>query len=200
MATAASKHYDIKLIDGYQFDEVASALQKCIRRNLEYDACWWAFIIHESKYHKYVWKRLVIIASEDVGNANPDAAMLVSSLLYNYQFAITATNRSKNDALVFLFQAITYLCRSQKTREADSLVNLIRTEHAGGKHLDVPEFALDVHTKRGRQILGNWMDGTQDEVDARHRLWFDEYSKIEPDTGEDRYVAKLRKLKGASDD
>lgn len=65
------KPYEIKLINDYRFDEVASAMQKCIRRNLEYEACWWAYIIHESKYHKYVWKRLLIIASEDIGNANP---------------------------------------------------------------------------------------------------------------------------------
>lgn len=200
MATAASKPYEIKLINGYAFDEVASALQKCTRRNLEYEACYWAYILHESGYHKYAWKRVLIIASEDIGNATPDAAILVSSLLSNYQFAITGTNRKKNDALVFLFQAIIYLCRATKTREADSLVNLIRTEHTGGKLLPIPEFSLDFHTKRGRQILGNWQDGTQDEVDFRHKLWFDEYSKVEPDSGEDRYVAKLRKLKGASDE
>jgi replication-associated recombination protein RarA len=193
----STKPYEIKLINDYRFDEVASALQKCIRRNLEYNACYWAFVLHESGYHKYAWKRLLIIASEDVGNANPDAAVLVGTLLQNYQFAISATNRGKNDALVFMFQAIIYLCRSVKTREADSLVNLIRTEHAGGKLLEVPEFALDFHTKRGREALGNWQDGTQDEIDFRHRLWFDEYSKVEPDSGKDKYVDKLRKLKGA---
>lgn len=192
--------YEIRLINDYQFDEVASALQKCIRRNREYDACYWAFILHESGYHKYAWRRLLIISSEDIGNATPDAAILVSSLLYNYQFAISAANRNKNDALVFMFQAITYLCRATKTREVDNLVNLIRTEHAAGTLLPIPEFALDFHTKRGRQQLGNWQDGTQDEIDFRHKLWFDEYSKIEPDSGEDRYVDRLRKLKGASDD
>lgn len=196
----STKPYDIKLIDGYAFDEAASALQKCIRHNLEYDACYWAYILHESGYHKYVWRRLLIIASEDIGNAEPQAAVLTNSLLNSYQFAISATNRKKNDALVFIFQAIIYLCRSVKTREADSLVNLIRTEHAGGKLLEIPEFALDFHTKRGRQMLGNWQDGTQDEIDFRHKLWFDEYSKVEPDSGEDRYVAKLRQLKGASDE
>lgn len=192
--------YQISLIDNYQFDEVASALQKCVRRNLEYDACWWAYILHQSGYHKYMWRRLLIIASEDVGNATPDAAVLVNALHQNYQAAISAANRQKNDALVFAFQAVIYMCRATKTREADSLVNLIRTEHTGGKQLSVPEFALDFHTKQGRQMLGNWQDGSQDDIDFRHKLWFDEYSKIEPDSGDDKYVAKLRKLKGASDE
>lgn len=189
--------YRIKLIDNYEFDEVASAMQKCIRRGLEYDACWWAFVLHQSGYHKYMWRRLLIIASEDIGNATPDTVILVTSLQQNYQFAISAANRSKNDALVFPFQAITYMCRATKTREADSLVNLIKTEYGQGKRLEVQDFALDYHTKRGRAKLGNWQDGMKEEIDARHRAWFDEYSRIEPDSGDDRYVAKLRKLKGA---
>lgn len=188
--------YQIKLIDNYEFDEVASAMQKCTRRGHEYEACWWAYVLHTSGFHKYMWRRLVIIASEDIGNATPDAAVLVSSLLQNYNYAITATNRNKNDALVFPFQAISFLCRAVKTREADSLANLIKTEYERGKRLEVPDFALDMHSKRGRQIHGAWQDGSQAEIDERHRKWFDEFAKVEPDAGDDKYVAKLRKLKG----
>ena len=194
---ATSKPYQLRLVGDYQFDEVASALQKCIRRNMEYEACHWAFIMHESNYYNYVWKRLAIIASEDVGNANPEAAILVSTLQSSYKQAISSQNRTKNDALVFIFQAIIYLCRSPKTREADSLVNLIRVKYEQGEIMEIPEFALDFHTRRGRAKLGNWQDGTQDEIDHRHRLWFDKYSKIDPDAGDDKYVAELRKLKRA---
>ena len=89
MATKQTKMpYQIKLIHDYQFDEAASALQKSIRRNMEYEACWWSFVIHESGYFKYVWKRLMIIASEDVGNATPEAALIVHALQQNYQNAI----------------------------------------------------------------------------------------------------------------
>lgn len=198
--TSSKTPYQISLIDNYQFDEVASALQKCVRRNLEYEACWFANILHQSGYHKYMWRRLLIIASEDIGNATPDTAVLVNALHQNYQMAISAANRQKNDALTFAFQAIIYMCRATKTRETDSLVNLIRTEYEQGKRLEVPDFALDMHSKRGRQIHGSWQQGTQQEIDERHRKWFDEFAKVEPDSGEDRYVAKLRKLKGASDE
>ncbi len=61
--------------------------------------------------------------------------------------------------------------------------------------MDIPEFALDFHKRRRRAKLGNWQDGAQDEIDHRHRLWFDKFSKIEPDTSDDKYVAELRKLK-----
>lgn len=190
-----AKPYDIKLIDNYQFDETASALQKSIRRSVEYDACYYAFILHESGLYKYVWKRLLIIASEDVGLATPEAAQIVHSLQQSYHYAITSVNRPKNDSLVFIFEAVLYLCRAKKTREVDSLVNLIRTRHEQGERLPVPEYAKDFHTRAGRAKLGNWQDGSEAEIAERHRLWFDEYSRVEPDMG-DKYLADLKKVKG----
>lgn len=82
--TASKAPYNIRLINDYPFDEVASALQKSIRRGEEYNACYWAFILHESGYYKYVWKRLMIIASEDVGNGTPLAAIHTHSLQQSY--------------------------------------------------------------------------------------------------------------------
>lgn len=191
----SKKPWEIQLVADYSFDEVASALQKTIRRGLEYEACWWAFIMHESSYYKYVWKRLAVIASEDIGNATPEAAMLVHSLQQNYHYTITAANRNKNDALVFIFQAVMFMCRAVKSREADSLVNLIRVQYERGTRHDIPEFAIDFHTRRGRAQHGNWNDGSQEDIDRRQRMWFDKFSLVEPDIG-DRYVAELRKLKG----
>lgn len=190
------KPFELTLIHGYQFDEVASAIQKSIRRNQEYEACYWVFVMHESGYFNYAWKRLMIIASEDVGNATPEAAIIIHSLQQSYKTAISSVNRKKNDALQFLMQATMYLCRAKKTREADSLANLIRTNIELGNLLEVPDYAVDVHTKRGRDKYGKWGEGT--EADEKQRLlgWYDEWSKVSPDTG-DRYVDELRKLKGA---
>lgn len=193
--TNSKRPWEIRLVADYSFDEVASALQKSVRRGEEYEACWWAFIMHESSYYKYVWKRLAVIASEDVGNATPEAAIMVHTLQQNYHYTITAANRSKNDALVFVFQAVMFLSRADKSREADSLVNLIRTQFANGEKREIPKFAIDFHTRRGRTLYGNWQDGSQEDIDKRHRMWFDEFSKVVPDIG-DRYVGKLRKLKG----
>lgn len=189
------KPYELTLIHGYQFDEVASAIQKSIRRNEEYNACFWVFIMHESGYFNYCWKRLMIIASEDIGNATPEAAILVHSLQQSYKTAISSLNRNKNDALQFLMQATMYLCRAKKCREADSLANLIRTNIEQGNMLEVPEYAVDVHTARGRGIHGKWGSGTDEDEKRRLNDWYDVWSKVSPDTG-DRYVDELRRLRG----
>ncbi len=190
-----AKPYSIDVIGGYEFDTVASSLQKSIRRSLEYDACYWSFILHESGYYKYVWKRLLIIASEDISNATPNAAQLVHALQESYHYAITAQNRPKNDALCFIFQAVIFLSRADKTREVDSLVNLIRTRYEQGERLEIQNYSLDMHTKRGRAIHGHWDDGDDEAKAERHRKWYDTFSKVEPDIG-DKYLDDLKKIKG----
>ena len=56
---------------GYEFFEVSSAFQKSIRRCMEDEALYWAIELWNSNYKEYVWKRMLIIASEDVGLAEP---------------------------------------------------------------------------------------------------------------------------------
>ncbi|HZJ13854.1 MAG TPA: hypothetical protein VFD27_02335 [Chthoniobacteraceae bacterium] len=43
-------------IGGYNCAEVASAMQKCIRRGLEDDALFWATELDRSNFGEYVWK------------------------------------------------------------------------------------------------------------------------------------------------
>jgi len=192
-----AKPYKIEVIGGYEFDEVASSYQKSLRRGHEYEAAYWCFILHESNYYKYAWKRLMVVAAEDTGNGTPEASMIVHALQQNYQFCITSVNRSKNDALVFLFQAVLFICRADKSREADSLANLIRTRYANGKHLEVQEYALDMHTRKGRGIHGGWNDGTEANIAERHKLWYDEFSKVSNDVG-DKFLNDPKKEKGVS--
>lgn len=189
------KPYKIEVIGGYEFDEVASSYQKCLRRGHEYEAAYWCYILHESNFYKYAWKRLIIATSEDVGNGTPEAALIVHSLQQNYNYCITSVNRGKNDALIFLLQAVMYVCRAQKSREADSLANLLRTRYDQGERLEVQDYSLDMHTKRGRGIHGSWDDGTADDKAERHRKWYTEFSKVSNDVG-DRYLDELKALKG----
>ena len=57
---------------GYLMGEVASAMQKEIRRGHEREALFWATELDLAGYGDYVWKRLRIIASEDVGLADTE--------------------------------------------------------------------------------------------------------------------------------
>ena len=71
---------------GYYLDEVISALQKEVRRGKEYEAVFWAVEL-ESFNPKALWNRLKVIASEDVGVAEPHAPLIISALESMYLYS-----------------------------------------------------------------------------------------------------------------
>ena len=184
------KPYELRTKGEYPMDEVASALQKCIRRGLEEEALYWALEL-ETHFMMYVWKRLAVIASEDIGMANPMASVLINSLWQTYE-TIRKNSASKSvDADVLGF-AVLYLCRSPKNREASDFAIVVTEERKsqprlnGGAQNDgrreIPDFALDIHTERGRQMKRG----------LQH--WWEEGSKLEHEVGGNRYRQRAGKL------
>lgn len=134
---------------GYPLDEVASALQKSIRRCDEKQAMYWALELND-RYPLYVWRRLVVIACEDVGLANPSIPGTICALADKVE-QLRKKSRDKTYDLTILGFAILLLARSPKSREADDLVNeVLRQMRMGEFVLDIPDWALDMHTQRGR--------------------------------------------------
>ena len=83
--TEAQQSFPWQTVGGYAFYEVLSALQKSIRRGLEEDALFWATELYLSGYEIQAWRRLCIIASEDIGLANPPAFTEVRNLYLEWK-------------------------------------------------------------------------------------------------------------------
>jgi replication-associated recombination protein RarA len=98
-----------------------------------------------------LWNRLKIIASEDIGPADP-----VMPLLIDYPQKQYLTEKSKlaeSAYKLYLMNAVVCLCRSQKSRITDDLLNIVYIEREReGKFLPIPDFALDKHTARGKAM------------------------------------------------
>jgi replication-associated recombination protein RarA len=171
--------YEAKTKRGYTLDEVVSALIKSLRRGMEEESLFWAQEIEESGYHKYIWKRLLIFCTEDIGLIDPDAIVRVNALAQAYE-SIRKNQKSgipvEGDLLAM---AVLYLARSPKNREVDEFKNHIERRKKKEKWMpEIPEFALDVHTKRGRQ-----MGKTESD-------WWTNGAKIEGKKGESKYSTK----------
>lgn len=139
---------------GYKAGEVASAMQKCIRRGLADDALFWATELDFANFGEYVWKRLRIIASEDIGLSVPGLAGDVRALYENW-----LDQRRKKDSIhaperLFLVHAVLILARAHKSRLVDHALIV----HYEGKRppREIPDFALDKHTARGRARRRGW--------------------------------------------
>lgn len=136
--------------NGYSFFEVASAFQKSIRRGLEEEALYWGTELDKSGFGEYVWKRMRIIASEDIGLAEPMFPAVIFSL-YQMWVAIRKKKDEKHGPeRLFLVHGILLLVRAQKSRLVDHAT--IAYYMSDLPRREIPDYALDKHTMRGRRM------------------------------------------------
>ena len=81
----------------------------------------------------FIARRLVILASEDIGNANPQALTLTTS-------AMTSVSKiGFPEARIILAQAVVYLCASPKSNSSYLAINEALSAVKNGEMLDIPE-------------------------------------------------------------
>jgi replication-associated recombination protein RarA len=138
-----------KTISGIDADLVISAIQKEIRRNHVENATTLAYEMLKTsrELEEYLWQRLRVISVEDVGLANPTAAMMIHSL-----DAMRNTIPQDGDRGLFAIHAVRYLCESMKDRSSDELYNWVMKCYANGTiKPEIPEYAIDKHTRLGQE-------------------------------------------------
>jgi replication-associated recombination protein RarA len=142
-------------VGGYSCGEATSAMQKCIRRGLAEQALFWATELDLSGFGEYVWKRLKIITSEDVGPAEPSMPATIYALYQNWlaQLKKQEGEKHRSDRL-FLVHAVLLLAAAKKSRVVDHAG--IAMYEADRPKLQVPDFALDRHTSAGRKRCRGW--------------------------------------------
>lgn len=143
--------FELMTKNGYKLDQVVSALQKEIRRGNELMAQYWALEMNESGFWRYCFRRMQVIAGEDIGLANPEAMILVSSTFG----ALLAQERIKKvthvDNNIIGFMAL-YLARSPKSRLVDYWGGIILKRKEKGWKAEIPTYAIDQHTAKGRDM------------------------------------------------
>lgn len=133
-------------VGGYDFYEVVSVLQKSIRRGLEEDALFWAAELYLSGRQEHAWRRLRIIASEDVGLAAPSMVTDIQALYSAWKTNAEGENR------LFFVQAVILLARSPKSRIVD---NALMVYFEGPRPLrEIPDYAILIENVR---CLGRWL-------------------------------------------
>ena len=136
-------------IKGYDMFEVVSAFQKSIRRCDEKQAMYWGVELFESGFIPYAWKRMMIIAIEDIGLANPIAPVIIKNLKDVYD-DMTKDDKKGQYRLPYV-QAILFLVHSPKSRHTDWALNYWFDNHLFDEvKYEIPDYALDIHTRRGK--------------------------------------------------
>jgi replication-associated recombination protein RarA len=166
--------YKVTTVNGHLLPEVVSALQKCIRRGQVDDALYWAVDMYLTGYDEYAWKRLRIMASEDVGPAEPNLPATIAALYSTYSDLKKKKDETHAPQRLQFVHAVILLATARKNRVVDHALIHHFGNHAALKR-DIPNFALDKHTLRGKR-LGRGFDH-----------FFTEGGKLENEAGEDPY-------------
>ena len=113
--------------------DIASAFIKSIRGSDPNAAVYWlARLIEGGEDVKFIARRLLIAASEDIGNANPNALVLANSTFQ------AVTTIGFPEARIILSQCTLYLANSPKSNAAYKAINSAQSRVKETGNLDVP--------------------------------------------------------------
>lgn len=136
-------------VNGYEWAEVVSAIQKSIRRGWEEDAVYWASELDRSGYGQHCWKRLLIITTEDIGVADPYLPATIRALYDNW-LDFKKAKASGEPQKMFLVHAVILLARAKKSRTVDNATITAYLEQM--PYREIPDVAKDKHTLAGARM------------------------------------------------
>ncbi|HUH19935.1 replication-associated recombination protein A [Albibacterium sp.] len=132
---------------GEQHYDIISAFIKSIRGSDPNAAVYWlARMIEGGEDPKFIARRLLILASEDIGNANPNALLLANNCFQAVSVIGWPESR------IILSQTVTYLASSAKSNAAYMAINEAQTLVKQTGDLPVPLHLRNAPTKLMKNI------------------------------------------------
>ncbi len=127
---------------GEQHYDIISAFIKSIRGSDPNAAVYWlARMIEGGEDVKFIARRLVILASEDIGNANPNALLLATNCFEAVKII------GYPEARIILSQCVTYLASSPKSNASYLAINQAQVLVKETGNLSVPLHLRNAPTK-----------------------------------------------------
>jgi putative ATPase len=128
--------------NGEQHYDIISAFIKCIRGSDPNAAVYWlARMIEGGEDVKFIARRMLILASEDIGNANPNALLLANA-------CFEAVNKiGYPESNLILSQCATYLASSPKSNAATTAIGAAQAAVRQYGDLPVPLHIRNAPTK-----------------------------------------------------
>jgi putative ATPase len=142
----ARKAIDYDKLGDAHYD-AASALIKSIRGSDPDAAIYWlARMLEGGEDVRFLTRRLVILASEDVGNADPQALPLAVAAMQACEFV------GLPECQLTLAQAVTYLACAPKSNAATVAIGEARHDIREGRLLPVPRHLQDGHYSGAKRL------------------------------------------------
>ncbi len=126
--------------DGH-YDTISAFIKSMRGSDPDAAIYWLAKMLYAGEDPRFIARRMLIFASEDVGNADPRALLIASA-------AMQATESvGMPEVRINLAQAVTYLATAPKSNASYLAVNAALRDVENGRSLPVPEHLKNVHIK-----------------------------------------------------
>jgi putative ATPase len=127
--------------------DLASAFIKSIRGSDPDAAIYWlARMLEAGEDPRFIARRLVILASEDIGNADPQGLSLAAATVQAVEFV------GLPECQLNLAQCVTYLACAPKSNASTLAIGKARDDVKSGRTLAVPKHLRDTHYKGAAQL------------------------------------------------
>jgi putative ATPase len=127
--------------------DVTSAFIKSMRGSDPDAAIYWlARMFEAGEDPRFIARRIVILASEDVGNADPQALVVATAALQATEFV------GLPECQLPLAQAVTYLATAPKSNASTIAISKAREDVRSGRTLAVPLHLRDTHYRGAEQF------------------------------------------------
>jgi putative ATPase len=132
---------------GDQHYDVISAFIKSMRGSDPDAAIYWlARMLEAGEDPRFIARRIVIFASEDVGNADPRALSVATAAAQAVEFI------GLPECQLNLAQAVTYLATAPKSNASTTAIGKAREDVRSGRTLQVPKHLRDAHYRGAEQF------------------------------------------------
>lgn len=122
--------------------DTISAFIKSVRGSDPHAAVYWlAKMLYAGEDPRFVARRLIILASEDIGNADPRGLTIAVAAMRAVEFV------GMPEAEIVLSQAAMYLATAPKSNSSYMAIRAAQRDVKDGRILKVPEHLKNVHVK-----------------------------------------------------
>lgn len=144
-ATNIPIKYDKK--SDYHYDHISAFIKSVRGSDPDAALYWMQKMLLAGEDPRYIIRRLIILASEDIGNADPFALVLATSALQAAEFV------GMPEVEIILSQVVCYLACAEKSNASYEALNKVKEEINKGLIEEVPNHLKDSH--RDKDSLGH---------------------------------------------
>lgn len=151
--------------DDYHYDTISAFIKSMRASDVDQTLYWLAKMIYAGEDPRFILRRMIIFASEDIGNADPQALVLAAAAFQSFEFVGMPEGR------IILGHAASYLSLAPKSRAAYDGISSALDDVEKKSIIEIPVHLRDTHYPGSKQLGRGSGDNAPDQVPSFPRYY-----------------------------